>query len=136
MRQATEALARQDGASAKSWYQAAAAAEPNNVQLLLSAAATALRYDQDALALQLAQSAQSLHPGEAAPQRTLATIYYRQGNYTAAREALSRAIALDKAHPLSYFLMGSTLRKLGEADTADWHFRQAAQLDPSYAARR
>jgi hypothetical protein len=32
--------------------------------------------------------------------------------------------------------MGSTLRKLGESDKANWHFQQASQLEPSYAARR
>ena len=134
--QAIEAMASGDFEGAATYYRAAAAAEPDNSGLLLAAAAMSLRYEQDELALEWVRSAISLHPADAAAQRTLATVYYRQGNYQGARAALSRAISLDKAHPLSYFLMGSTLRKLGEIDKADWNFQQAAQLDPSYTTRR
>lgn len=136
VRQAIEALAAGDFEGAANYYRTAAAAEPGNSDLLLAAAAMSLRYEQDEQALELAKSAISLYPGDAAAQRTLATIYYRQSNYRGARETLSRAISLDKTHPLSYFLMGSTLRKLGEIDKADWNFQQAAQLDSSYATRR
>ena len=136
VRQAVESLALGDVIGAETYYQAATAAEPENTELLLAAAAMSLRYDQEELALKLAQSATSLYPSDPGAQRTLAMVYYRQGNYRASQDTLCRAISLDKAHPLSYFLMGSTLRKLGETSQADWHFQQAAQLDPSYASRR
>jgi len=134
--QAIEALAIGDEEGARMYYRASAAAEPDNVDLRLAAAAMLLRYEQYELALEMAQSAQSIRPGDAAPYRTLGTIHYRQGDYQGAFVALSRAISLDKAHPLSYFLMGSALRKLGEIDKADWHFQQAATLDPRFATRR
>jgi tetratricopeptide (TPR) repeat protein len=134
--QAIEALAVGNDDGAATYYRAAAAAEPRNLDLRLAAAAMLIRYEQYELALEMAHSAQSLQPGDAAPYRTLGTIHYRQGDYRAAYESLSRAISLDKAHPLSYFLMGSTLRKLGEIDKAEWHFRQATELDPQFSVQR
>ncbi|MCE9555017.1 MAG: hypothetical protein K8T91_16810, partial [Planctomycetes bacterium] len=80
VRQAIEALAVGDFEGAATYYRAAAAAEPGNSDLLLAAAAMSLRYEQDELALELVQSAISLYPSDAAAQRTLATIYYRQSN--------------------------------------------------------
>jgi tetratricopeptide (TPR) repeat protein len=43
---------------------------------------------------------------------------------------------LDNTHALSYFLMGSTLAKLGEREAAAKHFEQARALDPKFALRR
>jgi len=133
---AIEALAAGDEDGAAAYYRAAAAAEPRNVDLRLAAAAMLIRYEQYEQALELALSAQSLHPGDPAPYRSLGTIHYRRGDYRAAYASLSRAISLDKAHPLSYFLMGSTLRKLGEIDKAGWHFRKASELDSRFATQR
>ena len=49
---------------------------------------------------------------------------------------MKQALLLDKGNPLSYFLMGCTLVKLGEQPAAEEFFRQARQLDPKYAVPR
>ncbi|REJ66633.1 MAG: hypothetical protein DWQ31_14420 [Planctomycetota bacterium] len=68
--------------------------------------------------------------------RTLAVAEYRLENYQASQSALQQALSLDNGHPLSYFLMGFTLQRLGDSDGAAWHFRRAEAIDPKYVSPR
>ncbi len=77
---------------------------------------------------------QSASPQSAEAQRLLGTAQYRQGRYSAAQSAFATALSLDNTAGLSYFLMGCTLRKLGQQDAAATHFARAAELDPRFAS--
>ncbi|MCE9543937.1 MAG: tetratricopeptide repeat protein, partial [Planctomycetia bacterium] len=136
VQKAVTALLARDPAQAAREYEAAAAAEPANPRILTAAVAMSIRHAQSGLSLQLAKSAVSQYPDDASAFRALGTACYRHGDYQAARGALQKAISLDNAHPLSYFLMGSTLARLGDTEGAAWNFKQARQLDPKYAEWR
>ena len=88
------------------------------------------------LAVDLLQQCADLYDDSAGVQRTLGAAYYRTGDYRSSQVALQQALSLDKSSPLSYFLMGCTLVKLGRSEAAAMHFRQAGMLDPRYAVRR
>lgn len=68
--------------------------------------------------------------------QTRAVALYRLGRYADARVDLRRALSLDNTDPLSYFLLGCTVAKLGQSAQAEEHFATAATLDPRYAGAR
>lgn len=107
-----------------------------NEEASTKAAVLALQHDQAELAAQLAQDALASFPRSAALHRVLGTAHYRLGRWKAAQSAFTAALDLDNTNALAYFLMGSTLSKLGQAEAADWHLRRARQLDPRYAVGR
>jgi tetratricopeptide (TPR) repeat protein len=99
-------------------------------------AAQALRSNQPELAIRIANDGIRRYDDYAGLYRTLGTAHYRQGDYRAAQVALRQAVSLDKSHPLSYFLLSATLKKLGEEDEARRCLAQAESLDPALAAWR
>jgi tetratricopeptide (TPR) repeat protein len=101
-----------------------------------AACVSAIKHDELELAVEIAQSGIKAFPESAGLYRALGTAQYRLGDLTEAKAACEQALSLDKAHPLSYFLMGSTLKKLGQTEAAEQYFRQARQLDARYSARR
>lgn len=109
---------------------------PHDESVPLSAAILALKRDELELAVEFAQDGITSFPESAGLHRTLGTAQYRLGDFKSAKQSLQQAVALDKSHPLSYFLLGSTLTKLGQSEAAEAYFRQAQRLDPRYAARR
>lgn len=130
-------------------FQEAAAVCPNNPQIPISAAMAALRHNQPDLAVELLRPvavggvcgchAPPPHQGSSASAqayRILGVAYYRLGDCPSSQVALQKALSLDKSSPLSYFLMGCTLAKLGRFESAEAHFRQAQAIDPRYAVRR
>jgi tetratricopeptide (TPR) repeat protein len=125
-----------DGSDALAGFAEAVSGEPNDPQLPLAAAAAALRHNQPELAIELLQPAEKQLPNSAAIQRTLAVAYYRLGDYASSQVALQQALSLDKSSALAYFLMGCTLTKRGQPESAEAHFRQAQSLDPRYQLRR
>ena len=111
-------------------------AAPDDDGLATRAAVLALQHDQPALAVELAEASLVEHPQSAPLFRVLGTAQYRQEQWQAAHIAFEQALDLDNTNALAYFLMGSTLSKLGQAEAADWHHRRARQLDPRYTVGR
>ena len=109
---------------------------PHDESVPLSAAILAIKRDELELAVEFAQDGITSFPESAGLHRTLGAAQYRLGDFKSAKQCLQQAVALDKSHPLSYFLLGSTLTKLGQSEAAEAYFRQAQRLDPRYAARR
>ena len=95
-----------------------------------------LQHNRPELAIELIEPAVRRFPNSAALYRILGTAYYRGGDYPSAQRALQQALSLDKTSALSYFLLGCTLARLGQADAAETQFRQAQLLDSRYAERR
>jgi tetratricopeptide (TPR) repeat protein len=112
------------------------AAEPDNLQIVLAEAAYSLRSHRPDVAADVVSASLKRHPEAAALYRMLGAARYQQGDFRAAQVALEQALSLDNADALAYFLMGSTLARLGNADAARQHFAEAARLDPRIAASR
>ncbi len=122
--------------AARTAFQNAEAQQPNNPQIPIIAAGEALRTNHPELALELLTLAAKRFHQSAGIYRMLGVAYYRLGDYQSSQVALGKALSLDKASALSYFLMGCTLAKLGQAESADAHFQQARTLDSRYTLRR
>jgi tetratricopeptide (TPR) repeat protein len=117
-------------------FHKAAAYQPNNPQITIVAAGAALRTNHPEMAVELLVPAAKHFSKSAAIYRMLGVAYYRLGDFRSSQVALQQALSLDKSSGLSYFLMGSTLAKLGQAEAADAHFQQAQALDSRYTVRR
>jgi tetratricopeptide (TPR) repeat protein len=130
-----EALMHSAPGEAKHYFRQAAAAEPDNPQIPISAAMAALRANQSQAAVAVLEDAVKRPKAPAAVHRILGVAYYRLGDYPSSQRALRQALSLDKSDALAYFLMGSVMAKLGQPEAAESHFRQAEALDPRYAAR-
>lgn len=103
-------------------------------QIRLKAAVIALRHERPELAAEIAAAAAARFPKSAEAHRIVGTAEYRRGRYASAQTALAAALSLDKSAALSYFLMGCTLNKLGQAQAAAINFARAGELDPRFAA--
>jgi len=103
---------------------------PNDPQILIFAAVSALRSNQPDLAVKLIEEQLSSFPKSATLRQALATAYYRLGNYSATQVVLQQALSLDNSNGLSYFLMGCTLAKLEKFDDAKEYFSRAKAIDP------
>ena len=117
-------------------FRKAIALEPQNRQIPISAAVSALRHNHPEVAVTLLEPSQDAFADSAVARRILGMAYYRLGDYESSQVALQQALSLDKSSALSYFLMGCTLVKLGQPAVAEIHFRQARTLDPRYALGR
>ena len=127
------ALAADAVDSARRFFRQARQVARQEPRVAISAAVLAIRHDELELAEEVAGDGLKAFPRSAGLYRVLGTVRYRLGDYPAARQSLEEAIALDKTQALSYFLMGSTLLKLGQPEAAERHFQQARRLDPRYA---
>jgi tetratricopeptide (TPR) repeat protein len=116
-------------------FREAIAKAPETPRIPIAAALSALERNRADLAAGLLEPAAKAFPDVPAVHRTLGITYYRLGNYPSSQKALQQALQLDKSSALSYFLMACTLAKLGRAEAAEAHFRQAHSLDPRYAAQ-
>ncbi len=111
----------------------AALHDPSNRQIAIAAAVMAIRYNHPRLAV---ERIEALPPGLAnsvALQQALGIAWYRLGDCAQAEAAFRRTIALDNTRPLSYFLLGCTLKRRGAANEADAALAQAARLDVHFA---
>ena len=115
--------------------RAAAEARPDDQQIPLDGAVYALRQNRPEMAVTIVSAALQHIPDSAPLYRMLGMAYYRQGDFNAAQLSLGRAISLDKSNALAYFLMGTTLTQLGDAEAARKQFDEAARLDPRYGQR-
>jgi len=130
------AMSKGMGALALAYFQQATALKPDDPQIPISAAISALRHNQPDVAVVLLEPSLERFPDSAAACRILGAAHYRLGDYESSQVTLQQALSLDKSSALSYFLMGCTLVKLGRPAAAETHFRQAGRLDPKYALRR
>lgn len=133
---AETALAAGQTEAARFEIRQAQQADATDAKIPLSAAILALKHDELELAVEIAQTGIKRFPESAGLYRTLGAAQYRLGEFKSAKDSFERAISLDKSHPLSYFLLGSTLKKLDQSEAAEAYFRQAERLDPRYSARR
>ncbi len=106
-----------------------------DLQTTLRTGAEALRAGQTDRALEILLPVAEQNPNSAAVHRLLGAVYYRRADYSAARQSLQTALSLDKDHALSYFLLGHTLSKLGQADEAEQMLFEAARLDSRFRDR-
>jgi tetratricopeptide (TPR) repeat protein len=136
IRQGEQLLAAGSADSALARFRQAIALEPDNPSIPTSAAVLAVRYNRPDLAVVLSEEAVRVFPRSAALRRTLAVAHYRRGDFQAAQVVLRQALSLDNSSALAYFLLGSTLAKLGQPEAAEMNFRQAGLIDPKYAAGR
>jgi tetratricopeptide (TPR) repeat protein len=110
-------------------------ADRQSLQNPLQRAVDALARGDTEGAIQWATAGLAQSPQQPAPlYRLLGAAHYRRGEYQAAQIALGQALSLDKPDALSYFLMGSTLSKLGQSETAARCFAEAARLDPRFGS--
>jgi tetratricopeptide (TPR) repeat protein len=135
-RQIEEALARGEMPSAAGLIRQAESDHPEDEDIPIAAAVAALRNDRADFAVETLQAAAVRFPGSARLHRVLGTAYYRQGQYAAAEVVIRQALDLDKSSAVAYFLMGSTLSKLGRISEAHEYFRQARALDPELVSGR
>lgn len=133
---AKAALMDEDAAGALACLREACASAPHDPQLLIAAATLALRHGQPGIASSLLEEASPSFSHHARVQLTRGLALYRRGDYQGARQVLERAVSLDNTNALSYFLLGSSLAKLGQEDAAEWHYQRAQELDPQYTTRR
>jgi predicted Zn-dependent protease len=130
---AVDTLRHGDVDEAKRLLETLVAENPRDPQIPISAAVAALECNQPDIAIALVNPALSRFPESAALYRILGTANYRRGDYPASQIALQQALSLDNTSALSYFLMGCTLTKLGQAEAAEEHYERARQLDPRFA---
>lgn len=130
------ALAAGSADNAKTFFHRACEAAPDDPQIPLSAVVLALREDELELALQTAEQGVRTFPESASLYRALGTAQYRLADYKGAKASFEQALALDNSSALSYFLMGSTLEKLGRTEAARTYFVRAQRLDPKCCVRR
>jgi tetratricopeptide (TPR) repeat protein len=136
LRKGQKAIAKGSTDEALEFFRQAAAANPDNPQIPISAAASALRANQPEVAVELLRPASKQFPKSAAVHRALGAAYYRTGDLKSSQVALQQALSLDKSSALSYLLLGCTLAKLGQNEAAETHFRQARTLDSKYRVVR
>lgn len=127
-------LEEMDAALQRAVIAEMARANPDDPQIQLKAAVIALRHERPELAAEIAAAAAQRFPKSAEAHRILGTAEYRRGRFAAAQSALAIALSLDNSSALSYFLMGCTLNKLGQAPAAATNFARAGELDPRFAA--
>ncbi|MBA4018356.1 MAG: hypothetical protein C0483_14415 [Pirellula sp.] len=122
--------------AARASFDAAFAADGENSRIRSDAAVQALQSEQPELARSIARDGARKFPQSAGLHRLHGMAALRQGYNQEAEAALRQSLSLDNSQALTYFLLGSVLDRLGKTDSAQWHLRQAAQLDGRYAARR
>jgi hypothetical protein len=118
---------------AEACFHEAIAREEENWRIPLQVAVYALKFNKPQMAIEILVPARKKFPDSAAISRCLGAAHLQNGDYQASRICLEQAIAADKSDALSRFLMGCTLKRLGEFPAAQANFRQAAVLDPRYA---
>ncbi|HEX3997288.1 MAG TPA: tetratricopeptide repeat protein [Pirellulales bacterium] len=116
--------------------QASDSDDSPEVKRAVSHATEALRENHPQNAIEVAKATLAGHPKAASLYRVLGAAEYRAGDFPAAQVAIAQALSLDKSDALAYFLMGSTLARLGQAEAAKRQFAEAARLDPRFAEIR
>jgi len=130
------ALVKGSAEAALTFFQEATALRPDNPQIPIFAAAASVRHHQPNLAIALLEPLRQRIPPSPKVLRILGAAYLRLGDHRSSQVALQQALSLDKSSALTYFLMGCTLAKLGQIESAQAHWRQAETMDSRYAVRQ
>jgi Flp pilus assembly protein TadD len=109
---------------------------PSGIESTLAAATEALQRGAPEESVRLLSAALATAPNDSRLLRALGLAHYRRGEYGEAQVVLAKAVSLDTTDPLSYFLLGATLRQMGQTAAADEQTAMAARLDPRYATWR
>ena len=105
----------------------------STVEWAIESAVDALQSNQPDVALEILRGSLSQFPDSAALWRALGAAHQQQGDDQSAQSALRQALSLDNSSPLAYFLLGQSLRSLGQHEQARRNFQAAADLDGRYA---
>jgi putative PEP-CTERM system TPR-repeat lipoprotein len=105
-----------------------AAAAANNLAWLY-----AERSENLDTALQLAQTARSVHPEAAEILDTVGWVYYQKGLTRMAQGWFEQCIQKDPKNPLYHYHLGKALAKNGEDGKARRSLQHALELDPNFA---
>ncbi len=122
---ADRAFREDDLDTARQYLQAALDANPHDQESAISTLVLPLRHGHPDLTIELAKTVTERFDDTSAVYRTVGVAYYRQGDFESSQIALQQALSLDNGHPLTYFLLGHTLAKLGDGAAAQGYFRQA-----------
>jgi len=136
LRRGPGAPAENSPAAAPVFYDEAVGPSPGDPNVALRAAVDSLRHNRPDLAVELLAPFQGASVRSPSLPLTLGMAYYRLGDYRSAQLSLQQALSLDRSRALTYLLMGYTLAKLGQGESAEAHLRQARTLDPRYGAAR
>jgi tetratricopeptide (TPR) repeat protein len=121
---------------AGNYFREAIAESPGNPQVVARAGILALKHNRPELAVDLVEPAIAGFGNNDCLRQVLAMAKYRRGEYLSARALLQQALAIDKSSAISHYMLGCTLVKLDQRESAENHLLQAAQLDPKYASPR
>lgn len=126
-------LARGEEVLAAEQLEAARAAQPDDVTLLVELAQiqTSLRRF-DAAERELRRGLK-VYPDVSDVHLSLGIISYRRGLYTQAEQELKRAVELDSESAAAFFYRGEALNQLNRADEALEMLERAARLQPGNA---
>jgi tetratricopeptide (TPR) repeat protein len=133
---AHNAIMSDDVQKARDLLTKAVSLDTQTPRVAIRAAVLALRQRHPELAIFVLQPLAERFNDSAALHRTLGTAYYRHHDYQDALSALEQALSLDNSNALSYLLLGCTLEKLGQSETAKTHLEQAGRLDPRLRVQR
>jgi len=136
LRRGAAALAEGSPDAALAFYQEAVRLSPDDPDVALSAAVESLRHNHPDLVVELLSPLQGSFVHSPRLPQILGIAHYRLGDYRSAQVSLQQALSLDRSRALTYLLMGCTLAKLGQRESAEAYFRQARTLDPRYDAAR
>jgi len=115
-------------------WQAAAAAEPHNIEARLARGMLELNRGQPAAAQGIFERCLQLDPHHAAAHVGIWVARSRQGdNSEDAVEHLEEALRLDPGNALAHSEYGILLVQRGEQGQAEHHFRRATELEPGKA---
>lgn len=130
--QAAGELQRGNHDAAAELMAAAIGSEPHNRQIASACSLQLLRHDQGELAIDLLNDARRRQPDDPALLQALGAAYLQANQPRAAQAVLSKAISLDNASGLSYFLLGQALSRQGHKAEASRALREAHLLDPRF----
>ncbi len=133
--EARRAFDSDEPARAQARLEAALSVAPDDIQVLVQACVVAIRASQPAIAVELLVPRLSRWPDQPVLQRTLGLAHWQRGDYAAAQVSLQQSLSLDNRSALTYFLLGSSLKRLGQTASAERHLEMAARLDRRFTQR-
>jgi len=125
LKRAREELRCGREAEAEALLREACSLHPHNPQIPVGAGVMALGYGRPGLARRILTDVKDRFSDCPAISRLLGVACYRLGDFSGAEAALRHALSLDNSSALSYFLLGCTLAKLGQRESAEESGRPA-----------
>ncbi|MEM8497588.1 MAG: sulfotransferase [Pseudomonadota bacterium] len=127
------AAASRNVAKALEFVDKALALQPNNAEYLAQKAKLHSLVNQYEQALAAAGKISVSGTKNALVLDTIGVVYSKLGRFVQARDALSKAVALQSGNPQFHFNLASVEQFLGNIDAAAEHFEKAISLKPDFA---